>query len=87
MENVMQIYSSLGNYFRGDLSLKNIMNTIRTKFEQYMMDTFNVLDWHCDESWLLHFSTGILDKKPTELSIEWINDQIAKEARREILED
>lgn len=87
MENVMQIYHSLGNFFHGDLSLKNIMDTIRDKFEQYMMDTFNVIDWHCDETWLLHFAKGIQDKKVRELSIEWINEQIAKEARREIMED
>lgn len=87
MENITQIYHNLGTFFNNNISLENIMNIIRNKFEQYMMDTFNVLDWHCDESWLLHFATGILDKKPTELSIEWINDQIANEARREIMED
>ena len=86
MQNISLTYRNLGTFFHGKLELNDIMNTIRDKFEIYMMDTFNVTDWHCDESWLLNFSKGILNKKVSDLSIEWINEQIAKEARREIME-
>ena len=90
MQNISLTYRNLGTFFNGKLDpnnmLNSIMNIIRDKFEIYMMDTFNVTDWHCDESWLLNFSKGILSKKVSELSIEWINEQISNKARREIME-
>ena len=86
MQDILRLYRDIDHFFHGKLDLLNVINTLRTKFEDYMMREFHVPDWKCDEEWLTSFAKGLLRKPFREVSLQYIYDQFKREAEREIKE-
>lgn len=87
MNNIAQTINELNEFFSNGYSMKEVMNTLRSKYEEFMMKTYNVPDWKCDEKWLYHLASGISNRPTKQITIGWIYKQFAEQAKIEIMEN
>ena len=87
MENQWENRKRVFEFLGWSLEFKHVMDVLRSKYIAFVTRTFNLPDYHVDEKWLYNFASGVLNRPASQVTVEWIYQQFAQQARHELIED
>lgn len=86
MENHWENRRKVIEFLGGSLEFKHVMDTLRSKYIAFVMNMFDLPDYNVDERWLYNFTSGVLNRPASQVTVSWILAQFSKQARYELIE-